>query len=167
MSGRWRAITFAHMKALNQSYSYHFLDMVIGLLCLCGWSPNSPRSQEAILVVQKMVKTLEKSFHQLNSATKEGITTADIDVLVVNFDRSYDDSKMEDIYSSSKSATQIVPEMRVLCTVGLGLKRTVMKHVAGMPPEKYRDILMKPKVVLKTALQEIESLTASRLDERP
>jgi len=119
ISGRWRAITFAHMKALDsQTYSDQFMNVVVGLLCLCGWSPNSPRSQEAILVVQKMVKTLEKSFHQLKSATKEGITTADIDVFVVNFDRSYDDSKMEDIYSSSKSATQIVPEMRVLCTVG-------------------------------------------------
>jgi hypothetical protein len=149
------------MKALDsRTYSDHFLSMVIGLLCLCGWSLNSPRSQEAILVMQKKVKTFEKSFHQLKSATNEGITTADIDIFVVDFDRSYNDSKMEDIYSSSKSATQIASEMRVLCTVGLGLKRTVA-------PEKHRDILMKPKVVLKKVLREIESLTANRLDGRP
>ncbi len=155
------------MKALDsQTYSDQALDMVIGLLCLCGWSLNSPRSQKAILVMQKMIKALEKSFQHLKSTTKEGITTADIDVFVIDFDRSYDDSKMEDNYSSSKSATQIVSEMRVLCTVGLGLKRTVVKRVAGMPPEKHWDILMKPKVVLKTVLQEIESLT-DNVDGRP
>ena len=166
------------MKALDsQTYSDQVLDMVIGLLCLCGWSLNSPRSQKAILAMQQMIKALEKLWQQLKSATKEGITTADIDVFVIDFDRLYDESKMEDSYSDSTSSksTAIAPETRVLCTVGLGLKRTVVKRVAGTP-EKHWDILMKPKVVLKTALQEIESLTdnvtgnqvsgSSRLDGR-
>ena len=131
--------------------------MVIGLLCLCGWSLNSARSQKAILAMQQMVKALEKLWQQLRRATKEGITTADIDVFVIDFDRSYDESQMEDSYSdtSSKSET-IAAETRVLCTVGLGLKRMVVKRVAGVP-EKQEDILMKPKVALKTVLRDIGS----------
>ena len=127
--------------------------------------------------MQQMIKALEKLWQQLRSATKEGITTADIDVFIIDFDRSYDESKMEDSYSdtSSKPAT-IAPETRVLCTVGLGLKRTVVKRVAWTP-EKQEDILMKPKVALKTVLRDIGSgidnvvgnqvSGSSRLDGRP
>lgn len=162
VSGRWRAITYSHIKALdNQTFSDEVLNMAIGLLCLCGWSLYSPRSQKVILAMQQMVKALEKLWQQLRSATKEGVTTADIDVFFIDFNRPYDDAEMEDMYvdTSSKSTTQIAPEMHVLCTVGLGLKRTVMKRVAGRTPEKREDILIKPKVALKTILRDIASIT--------
>jgi len=126
--------------------------------------------------MQQMVKALEKLWQQLRRATKEGITTADIEVFVIDFDRSYDESQMEDSYSDTSSKSEIIAaETRVLCTVGLGLKRVVVKRVPGL--EKQADILMKPKVALKTVLRDVGNGTdnvtdnqvsrSSRLDGRP
>lgn len=163
VTGRWRAITFAHIKSLDsQTFSDHILDMAIGLLCLCGWSLNSPRSKKAILSMQQMVKALERLWMQLKSATKEGITTADIDVFVIDFGRSYDPARMEDSYvdALSRSGTgspihSPTPDSRVLCTVGMGLQKTVMRRSDGMSPERQIDVLLKPKVALESVLKTI------------
>jgi len=154
------------MKTLdNLTHSDQVLDMAISLLCLCGWSLNSPRSQKAILSMQQMVKALEKLWIQLKSATKECITASDIDVSAIDFDKLYDETKMEDSYrdTSGKSNAQPPAGTRVLCTVAIGLKRTVMKGVEGMAPEKQEDILIKPRIALESVLRDISDITPDKL----
>ena len=166
MTGRWRSITYANMKTLdNPTHSDQVLDMAISLLCLCGWTLNSPRSQKAILSMQQMVKALEKLWIQLKSATKECITASDIDVSAIDFDKPYDEAKMEDSYrdTSGKSKAQPPAGTRVLCTVAIGLKRTVIKPVEGKGAEKQEDIMIKPKVALESVLRDINDIAPDKL----
>ena len=154
------------MKALdNLTHSDQVLDMAISLLCLCGWSLNSPRSKKAILSMQQMVKALEKLWVQLKSATKESITASDIDVLTIDFDKPYDEAKMEDSYrdTSGKSKAQPPAGARVLCTVAIGLKRTVIKPAGeGVGPEKQEDIMIKPKVALESVLRDLNDISTDK-----
>lgn len=108
--------------------------------------------------MQQIVKFLERLWLQLKSATKESTIAADFEVVVIDFDRPYDDTQMEDSYCdvSTKSLSHTKNGARILCAVGMGLQKTVVKRVEGMPPEKQTDLLIKTKVVLETVLKDIK-----------
>jgi len=147
------------VKALDsQTYSDQILDMVLGLLFICGWSLNSPRSQKAILSMQQMVRAIEKLWMQLKSATKEGITTSDMEVYIIDFGRPHDDGMMEDNYADASSRTSrtvaVTKKGQVLCTVGLGLRKVVMKRTDS-GPEKQVDVLVKAKVAFESVLNDV------------
>lgn len=159
MAGRWRAITYSNIKSLDsQTHGDGVLDMVISLLCFCGWSLGCPRSQKAILAMQQVVKMLERLWLQLKIATKESSIAADFDVFVIDFGKPYDNAKMEDNFCdmSTKSSSHTKNGTRILCSVGVGLQKRVVKRVDGVPPETQTDLLVKPKVALETVLRDIK-----------
>ena len=98
---------------------------------------------------------------QLKNATKEGITTADIDVFVIDFGRPFDEARMEDSYADTfhsetmGASRSSGADTRVLCTVGMGLQKTVMRKIDGMPAERQVDVLLRPKVALESVLKTI------------
>jgi hypothetical protein len=108
--------------------------------------------------MQQIVKFLERLWLQLKSVTKESTIAADFDVDVIGFDRPYDDMKMEDSYCdmSAKSSSHTKNGTRVLCSVGVGLQKRVVKRVEGMEPEKQTDLLIKTKVALETVLRDMK-----------
>lgn len=106
--------------------------------------------------MQQIVKLLERLWLQLKSVTKESTIAADFDVFIIDFNRTYDDTKMEDNYCSDMSTSYTRNGTRVLCSVGVGLQKTVVKRVEGMLPEKQTDLLIKAKVALESVLQDIK-----------
>src|SRR5882672_8785744 len=128
--------------------------MAIGLLCLCGWSLNSPRSQKAILSMQQIVKALERLWLQIKRATKESTIGADFDVAIVDSNTPYDDMTMEDTYCEVPNSS-LTNGTRVLCSVGVGLQKPVVKRMDGTLPEK-TVFLIKSKVALETVLVDIK-----------
>jgi hypothetical protein len=130
------------------------IDILINMLFLWGWSASSEKSKKAVVLMQQMVSDIEKMGSQIKTATKEGITTADLDVITVNAGTSMREG-MEDVYadgSSRDSKSSETVHKRVLCTVGLGLRRTIVKQTEGRTPEYKEEILMKPKVALASVL---------------
>jgi len=111
--------------------------------------------------MQQIVKSLERLWLQLKSVTKESTTAADFDLFVVDFNRPYDDTKMEDNYCDmlSKSLSHTKNGTHVLCSVGVGLQKRVVKRVEGLPPEKQTDLLIKAKVALETVLRDIKDVS--------
>ncbi|KAF8181783.1 hypothetical protein BJ912DRAFT_979092, partial [Pholiota molesta] len=96
IAGRWRALTNAKLS------TQFIVDILINMLCLCGWSTSSEKSKKAVLLMQQMVFNIEKMTSQIKTATKEGITTADLDVFVVHSRDSLRDG-MEDVYADGSS----------------------------------------------------------------
>ncbi|KAF8152732.1 hypothetical protein BJ912DRAFT_869040, partial [Pholiota molesta] len=155
VAGRWRALTNAKLSAFKDIYPANvMIDILINMLFLCGWSASSEKSKKAVVLMQQMVFNIEKMGSQIKTATKEGITTADLDVFVVHSRDSLRDG-MEDVYADGSSGDAMNSETdnkRVLCTVGMGLRRTIIKQTEGRTPEYKEEILLKPKVALASVL---------------
>ncbi|KAF9473070.1 hypothetical protein BDN70DRAFT_900059 [Pholiota conissans] len=155
VAGRWRALTNAQLNSLKDDYPPNVVvDILLNMLFFCGWSASSDKAKKAMLLMQQMVFNIEKMANQIKVATKEGITTADLDVFVVQAGEPLKDG-MEDIYSDNAGWDAYSFQMnnkRVLCTVGMGLRRTTVKLTEGRPPEYKGEILLKPKVALVSVL---------------
>jgi len=160
-----------HMKLLKRNTSSgRILDAAIGLLCVCGWNVDSPSSQKVVPSMREMIGTLESQSAQLQSTLKEGITTCDMEVFAIALGREYTANDMEDVDSAaSRLPTKIFGAMetkyRVLCTVGMGLRKTVMKRKGGVPVMQV-DVLLKPTVALSKVLGEWD-VDKGGLLERP
>lgn len=138
------------------------LNMIIGLLCACGLSISNIESNPQILTLQKMLYTLlEKLQIQLKTAVMEGITTADMEVFLV-VPGSHLSASVEDIYAETqgrvpkqKTIATRVAEKRILCTVGLGLRKSATKILHNGELKDQIDILLKPKVVSSSVLHDV------------
>lgn len=130
------------------------IDLLLSLLYVCGWSSAHEQSKKAMLSVQNMIFTIGKMMTQLKVATKEGITTADMEVCAVTADSVFT-ANMEDVYaenSIAQVAAMGITGQRVLCTVGLGLRRIATKRNESGSIERREDILLRPKVALISVL---------------
>ena len=91
---------------------------------------------------------------QLKAATKEGITTVDMEAFVISSGSPLS-SDMDDVYAEhggSQGGTSEKTAKRVLCTVGLGLRRTIVKRNEAERSEHRAEVLLKPKVALTSVL---------------
>jgi len=162
ISGRWRAITSAQLKTFEgESNANVMFDTVIGLMCLAGWSPSSPQAQKALSAAQNKVSTIEKKSTELKKAIKQDVTTTDMEVFLVSAGATFTegmedvDTESEGVANSGSGSTK--PEKRILCTVGMGLKKTTQKKDgAAGPLESQIDLLLRPKVSLQSVLLDSE-----------
>lgn len=130
------------------------LEMIIGLLCLCGYSTSTQKSRQSLATLQKMLGDLEKLQIKLKTAVKEGITTADFELANYGPGESFNPSWMENVYAETQNdlKTGQAPEHRVLTAVGVGLHKRVTKISPGGEPKDQLDVLYKTKVVLLSVL---------------
>ncbi|KAH9485824.1 hypothetical protein JR316_0002739 [Psilocybe cubensis] len=163
VAGRWRAITNSKMRvARDYSRVEPALNMIIGLLCVCGLSIRSIEKNPQFSTLKKMLHTLlEKLQIQLKTAVMEGITTTDMEVFI-NASGCHLSAAMEDVYAEPQGdphkqnkTVADVGEKKVLCTVGLGLRKSTMKLSRNGQPKDHIDVLVKPKVVLSSVLDAI------------
>ncbi|KAF9552655.1 hypothetical protein CPC08DRAFT_789542 [Agrocybe pediades] len=148
ITGRWRAITYAHCHdpETTRKDAQLLRDCVLGLLVLCGWSTKSATH---IQRVQSMLDGVEKLQSQLKLAIKEGITTTELDVFHVISQSGFSDKEMEEEYSED---TRNEARTKVLVAVGLGLKKTTIKVDDRGQKRILTDILSKSKVALTSVL---------------
>jgi len=113
-----------------------------------------------------MVERIEKMWSQLKKATKEGITNTDMEVFKIDPGLTFGEN-MEDVYDEALGKTKNgEPERRrrekILCTVGIGLRKTSVKHEDGRAPLVQHDVLIKAKVALASVLLEAGIMGESR-----
>jgi hypothetical protein len=102
----------------------------------------------------------------LKKATKEGITNTDMEVFNIEPGSTFGEN-MEDVYDEALGKTKNgEPERRrrgkTLCTVGIGLRKSLVKHGESGEPLIQRDVLIKPKVALASVLLEAGMMGESR-----
>jgi hypothetical protein len=106
---------------------------------------------------------------QLNKALGEEITSGDVEAIYVPPDVEFDEVTMEETFKSSTDAVSSSPpkakpaengkrkgvdRQPVLCTTDLGLHRSVKASMNGQI-QWQETILVKPKVVLESQLEEM------------
>lgn len=162
ISGRWRAITSAQLQAIEgESNVNAMFETIIGLMCLAGWSPLSPQAQKAIASAQSKVSTIEKKATELKKAVKQDVTTTDMEVFLASPGAAFTEG-MEDVDTESEGVRKsgsgsTGSEKRILCTVGMGLKKTTRKKDAVTGSlESQIDLLLRPKVTLPSVLLDSE-----------
>ncbi|CAA7260293.1 unnamed protein product [Cyclocybe aegerita] len=152
VAGRWRAITNSQIPTQGQhSHADHVLECVLSLLHYCGWQTRAAHNQKTILSMQQMIQGIEKQCINLKNATKEGITTADMEVFIGQTGCGFDEEIMEDIYAEPGPGGSR-PGKGILCAVGIGLRRSTMKKSEGGILENQTDVLTRMKVVLDSVI---------------
>ena len=132
------------------------IDLVLSLMCLCGWSITNQESQKIISSFQQMVERIERMWSQLKKAAKEGITNTDMEVFTFapgsNFEENMEDM-YDDVLGNTKSGNlEKRRREKILCSVGIGLRKSLVKREDGKAPRVQQDILIKPKVALASVL---------------
>ncbi|KAJ3514773.1 hypothetical protein NLJ89_g2172 [Agrocybe chaxingu] len=151
VAGRWRAIASSQIPAGQHSHADHILDCIISLLHYCGWQTRAAHNRKTILSMQQMLQGIEKQCNSLKTATKEGITTADMEVFIEQPGGAFNEETMEDIYAEPGPGRSR-PGKSILCAVGMGLRRSTMKKSEGGVLENQTDVLTRMKVVLDSVI---------------
>lgn len=136
-------------------------DTVLGLMCLAGWSPSSPQAKKALASAQNKVSTIEKKSTELKKAIKQDVTTTDMEVFLASpgtvFTGGMEDFDTESQGVGASGSGSTKPEKLILCTVGMGLKKTTQKKDgAAGSLESQIDLLLRPKVSLQSVLLDSE-----------
>lgn len=133
----------------NELPTNRLIDMLIALLHFAGWSFASSKSHRAILSVQEKVQNLERLWIQLKNATKSDVTTSDLETFIFPPEIPFEDG-MENNYRADGQGK--ITGQKTLCTVAIGLRKTLIARSEGGSLSTRHETLLKPKVVLASAL---------------
>ena len=127
---------------------------ICSIMGVAGWAT---RSNEEMGQVEKRLGSIFKPLLDLRKATGEDVTSADLEISIIQSGQTFDPSYMEDAYADGRSSSKSkkgAPEP-VINTSGLGLQRiVVVKRLKGGAVQQYAEILSMPKVVLEKTIKE-------------
>jgi len=152
VSARWRVIVAGATKNVNCSPVGIAVTRVMAVLCMSGLSSEGPGYRNTEKSVWERMQHMEKLLRNLKNSMHEGIISGDMELVTVGFGEAYNPSFMVDAHMEEKIRAK-VPQSdsggSVLCTVGLGLRKTVMKRGQDI---RY-DLLRPPEVALVDVLE--------------
>ncbi|KAJ2935090.1 hypothetical protein H1R20_g2032, partial [Candolleomyces eurysporus] len=152
VAGRWRSLTKAHLPFSTTGWDHSLMLAICSIMSVAGWDT---RSTEDIAQVEKRLSSIFKPLLDLRKATGEDVTSADLEVSIIQPGAIFDPSYMEDAYangSSSSKSKKSAPEA-VIGTSGLGLQRLVVKRIKTGGVQRQLEILSMPKVVLSKTIK--------------
>lgn len=177
VTGRWRSLTRQYSKQrlyngrdLAEGFTAQLAERLADILLVAGASPAAVRTPST----QQSLETVVRSALALQEAVGEGITSHDLEVVLVRMDEVFDSSRMEDVYSDGgegaagahveRGGGELEDErLHVLCTAALGLRRCE-KPREGLGDELQVSVLVKPKVVLETFVYELGLLEEEEME---
>ena len=159
VAGRWRAMMTKqakHLDSTTEKGALPVIDILLKLLRHCGSPMANVGSQQTGLRLQQVVSTILNMWMQLRTAIHEGVTTTEMEVFVANSNDIYQDEAMNDIYADEEDVHQ-QPDLereagRILCAVGMGLKRSVIRRNEDGIMSIQSDIILKAKVAFPSVL---------------
>ncbi|KAG6330081.1 hypothetical protein ID866_9009 [Astraeus odoratus] len=163
-SSRWRALAHKHIHELHPELSNYAINEMtdtilrwtldVFLVSGCSNPQSTPASRESFRTrFQAQVKRISKSACKVAQICREEIMSANFEVVGAESGRPFDAQEMADVfedYGASKGA--------VLCTTELGLRCSARKVAgeASMEESLERRLLLRPKVVLESAVDVID-----------
>ncbi|KDR69813.1 hypothetical protein GALMADRAFT_910706 [Galerina marginata CBS 339.88] len=168
VSSQWRVIAYGATNHLEESSIDTVVCEIMSVLCISGLSTKQPGYLQAAEKVHRRVKNIEKMLLSLKAAIHEGITSSDMEVVSMDSGAAYDPQTMVDRYSTGPNFS--APglgnsEDQVLCTVGMGLRKTTMERVAQKTFQQDSELIKLPEVVLVTILRDFKLPTEAGYDE--
>ncbi|KAF8883257.1 hypothetical protein BD779DRAFT_1663186 [Infundibulicybe gibba] len=157
VAGRWRALTRSHVQRMisdEPDLAMYFIDAFVNVLLAAGVPTRASTLQETISTqFAGPISAVVRAALQLNRAIGEGVTACELEVLYVATDASYDVGTMGDSFGAHADG-QSEEEELVLCATDLGLVRS--EKIPGEPGQWRDVVLLRPKVVLQSALVEVK-----------
>ena len=127
------------------------IELLSNLLRLCGSPMADVASQQTDL--HQVVSTILNMWMQLRTAIHEGVTTTEMEVFGPNLNDTYQDEVMKDIYADTEDV-QPDSRRRILCAVGMGLRRSVFRQNGDGIMSIQWDIILKAKVAFPSVLSD-------------
>lgn len=153
VAGRWRSLTRAHIPFSPQGWDHNLMVGILSIMGIAGWTTRNDEEQAQI---EMRLASIFKPLLDLRKATGEDVTSADLEIAVVQCGTEFNPLHMEDAYAdgrSSSTSKQTGPEP-VISTSGLGLHKIVVKKLKGGAKQKQAEVLSMPKVVLEKTVKE-------------
>ena len=139
-------MTAKQAKELDSDKEKEVIEMLLNLLSLCGSPGANVPSKQTVLQIRQKVSTILKMWMQLRTAIHEGVTTTEMEVFDVFANDVYQDEVMNDIYADARNGREAGSPGRILCTVGMGLKRSVIRRNDDGIMTIQGDIILKANV---------------------
>ena len=135
--------------------SIYMVDAFVNVLITAGYQEKPAALQDRIMNdFAGRIRVILQGAQRLNRSIGEGVTSCDLEALYIAPTVSYDSTTMEDAFETTPKDKATTPE-KVLCTTDLGLVRA--EKVSGSVGEWQELVLLKPKVVLPSGLDDIVS----------
>ncbi|RXW25680.1 hypothetical protein EST38_g187 [Candolleomyces aberdarensis] len=153
VAGRWRSLTKAHLPSSTTGWDHSLMLAICSSMSVAGWAT---RSTEEVAHIEKRLSSIFKPLIDLRKATGEDVTSADLEISIVQPGHTFDPAYMEDAYADGRSSSKSkksAPEA-VISTSGLGLHRLVVKRAKVGGVQRQMEILSMPKVVLEKTIKE-------------
>jgi len=149
VSGRWRALTLAHIPPRPENWIVHFFSYLMTILKCANWDTERPEQLEAF---GRRVEQVLKVAHDVRRAIKEKITSADYEIYTADAKNGpFIEAYMEDAYEDDRHGGYHHEIGSVLGTMAMGLAQTIQVNGDGTnvpaPP------VLRPKVVLETTFR--------------
>lgn len=164
VAGRWRSLARAHLRYSTAEWTENIMRGTRGVMAVAGWeapassSPDSPNDD--LKQFEKLLASIFKAVQDVRKATGEDVTSADLEVCLIEPNTTFNPVYMEDAYGDDRRgkgrlAKDIAapPTERVVSTSGLGLRKVVFKKKDGALQPVW-EILAQPKVVLEKSIME-------------
>lgn len=153
MAGRWRSLARTHLPFSANGWDHTLMLGIISIMSVAGWAP---RAHEELDQIEKRLASIFKPLLELRKATGEDVTSADLDIAIVEPRAQFDPRFMEDEYADGRASSRssnAAPES-VISTSGLGLKKLSVKKLKEGGVQRQIEMLALPKVVLERTVKE-------------
>jgi hypothetical protein len=159
VSGRWRALTRAHTRPTTETWHKELFQSLLSVFTVAAWMTSSSEHQESF---GYRLPPIFKAVNELRTAIGENFTSADLDILVFDYDDTYDPSMMDDAYSDGRQPSSKRVSDTIVGTTGIGLKKLMVGHGSSTDAPQFQSVLP-AKIVLKSTLNEaLEPVKTSR-----
>ena len=167
MSTKWRSLTKSNVDRLSGNETSFSLDVtryiaskLSALMTIAGCHEKYAYNA----VTEDFGNKLELmviSLQELRKAIGEKITSCDMGVFGYNCGTTFDPVLMADNFNNGPKTDEIHSVGPVLCTIALGLKLSKRVTKDGKV-EDVEEVLLLPKVVLQSAMDDIIGIEADR-----
>lgn len=148
-------MTRANLKD-NRYSEPRILHEATNLLVVIGWTPQTVQEAQDIHDnLTNRFKPMIKLVHSLDKAVGEGVTSSDLRAFTTKQGLEFNPELMEESYKDKVARHDSESPGHVVCTTDLGLYSAVRGAAPdGSWTERKSKILLKPKVILDTHLEE-------------
>jgi len=152
VSGRWRALTFSNTRPNTETWKRELYQKLQSILVIASWTTRSFENEESY---GTRLPSIFKAINELRTAIGENFTSADIEILAFECDKTYDPANMEEAYGDHgrQSSGNQAPET-IVGTTGIGLGKNMAGRSAKDANQPEVQTIIPPKIVLTSTMNE-------------
>ncbi|KAH7929505.1 hypothetical protein BV22DRAFT_1002424 [Leucogyrophana mollusca] len=163
ISGRWRALTRAHIQQAQHDEAQRIASLVnaivsglADILLAAGCSAPVEELREALKKrFNEKIAVMVELAMRINRVIGEDVTSGNLEVVAISSAAPFDKATMEDAYEDGRADLKASDNNRVLCPTDLGLRRLTRISTIGQSQWEEK-LLLRPKVALESVVDNVD-----------